>query len=144
MKENSILFSILLLLQLIYKYLIIKFIQHTTGVLARLIRQENKSSFPNWKLNSLSHVWLFVTPWIYRLPGSSVHGSFRARILEWVAIYFSRGSSWPRDWTQVSCTAGGFLTIWATREAPLSYQESPKDMLHQNKEINQETGRQRK
>ena len=41
----------------------------------------------------------------------------QARILEWVAIPFSRGSSWPRDWTQVSRIAGGFFTIWATREA---------------------------
>ena len=40
------------------------------------------------------------------------------RILEWVAYPFSRGSSWPRDWTQVSCIAGGFFTSWATREAP--------------------------
>ena len=63
-----------MLLQVIYKYLIIKFIQHTTGFLARIIRQENKSKFPNWKLNSISHVWLFVTPCIYTLPGSSVHG----------------------------------------------------------------------
>ena len=39
------------------------------------------------------------------------------RILEWVAYPFSRGSSWPRNWTGVSCTAGGFLTSWATREA---------------------------
>ena len=37
------------------------------------------------------------------LPGSSVHGIFQARVLEWVAIAFSRGSSRPRDWTQVSC-----------------------------------------
>ena len=49
-------------------------------------------------------------------PGSSVHGILQARILEWVAILFSRGSSWPRDWTQVSCTTGRFLTIWATRD----------------------------
>ena len=49
-------------------------------------------------------------------PGSSVHGILQARILEWVAIPFSRGSSWPRDWTQVSCIAGGFFTVWATRE----------------------------
>ena len=47
-------------------------------------------------------------------PGSSVQGILQARILEWVAIPFSRGSSWPRDWTQVSCTAGRFFTIWAT------------------------------
>ena len=50
-------------------------------------------------------------------PGSSVHGILQARILEWVAISFSRGSSWPRNWTQVSCIAGRFLTYWATREA---------------------------
>ena len=50
------------------------------------------------------------------LPGSSVHGIFQARILEWVAIPFSRGSYQSRDQTQVSCTGGGFLTIWATRD----------------------------
>ena len=51
---------------------------------------------------------------------SSVHGIFQARILEWVAISFSGGSSWPRDprdWTQVSHIAGRFFTICATREA---------------------------
>ena len=52
-----------------------------------------------------------------RLPGSSVHGISQARTLEWVAISFSRGSTWPRDWTQVSCIAGRFFTSWATREA---------------------------
>ena len=41
-------------------------------------------------------------------PGSSVHGILQARTLEWVAISFSRGSSWPRDWTWVSCIAGRF------------------------------------
>ena len=50
-------------------------------------------------------------------PGSSVHGIFQARVLEWVAISFSRGSSQPRDWTWVSFTAGRRFTIWATREA---------------------------
>ena len=55
-------------------------------------------------------------------PGSSVHGILQARILEWVAIPFSRGSSWPRDWTRVSCIAGGFFTVWAPREA--SYHQS--------------------
>ena len=50
-------------------------------------------------------------------PGSSVHGVFQARILERVAISFSRGSSQPRDWTQVSCISGRFFTVWATREA---------------------------
>ena len=51
------------------------------------------------------------------LPGSSVCGILQARILEWVAISFSRGFSQPKDWTWVSCIAGGFFTIWATREA---------------------------
>ena len=49
-------------------------------------------------------------------PGSSVHEIFQARIQEWVAISFSRGSSQPRDQTWVSCTAGRFFTDWATRE----------------------------
>ena len=43
-------------------------------------------------------------------PGSSVHGILQARILEWDAISFSRGSSWPRNWTQVSYPEGGFFT----------------------------------
>ena len=47
----------------------------------------------------------------------TVHGILQARILEWVAVPFSRGSSQPRDWTQVSLIAGGFFTSWATREA---------------------------
>ena len=51
------------------------------------------------------------------LPGSSVHEIFQARILEWVAISFSRGSSRPRDQTWVSHIAGRFFTIWAVREA---------------------------
>ena len=53
------------------------------------------------------------------LPGSSVHGILQARILEWVAIPFSRGSFWARDWTWVSYIAVKFFTVWATREAPL-------------------------
>ena len=47
----------------------------------------------------------------------TVHGILQARILEWVAFPFSRGSSQPRDWTQVSHIAGGFFTNWTTREA---------------------------
>ena len=47
----------------------------------------------------------------------AVHGILQARILEWVAIPFSRVSSQPRDQTQVSHIAGGFFTSWATREA---------------------------
>ena len=46
-------------------------------------------------------------------PGSSVHEIFQARILEWVAISFSKGSSSPRDETWISCAAGRFFTNWA-------------------------------
>ena len=51
---------------------------------------------------------------IVKQLSSSVHGILQARILEWVAIPFSRGSSWPRDWTRVSCIAGRFFTIWVS------------------------------
>ena len=51
------------------------------------------------------------------LPGSPAHGIFQARVLEWVAISFSRGSSKPRDHTQVSHIAGRHFTLRATREA---------------------------
>ena len=52
------------------------------------------------------------------LPSSSVHGIFQARILEWVAISFSRGSSWPRDRTCVSFISSRLFTDWATRGKP--------------------------
>ena len=55
------------------------------------------------------------------LSGSSVHGILQGRILELVAIPFSRGSSQPIDRTQISCVAGGFFTVWATREALAFY-----------------------
>ena len=63
-------------------------------------------------------------PMDYSLLDSSVHGIFQARILEWVAISFSRGSSRPRDWTRVSCvscTGTWILYCWATREAQGHY-----------------------
>ena len=50
------------------------------------------------------------------LPGSSVYRILQIWILEWVAIPFSRDSSWPRDWSWVSCTVGRHFTTWATRE----------------------------
>ena len=52
------------------------------------------------------------------LPGSSVHGIFQAIVIEWIAISFPRGSSWPRDRTRVSHIVDRCLTIWATREVP--------------------------
>ena len=57
---------------------------------------------------------LFCDPMDSSLPGSSVHRIFQARILEWVAISFSTGSSWPRNWTcsccRISCSVGKFFT----------------------------------
>ena len=90
------------------------------------------------KVTSLSRVRLFATPWTIQ---SII---LQARILEWVTFPFSKGSSQPGDWTQVSCIAGGFFTSWATR-APQEYwsgyslsllqliflaQESNQDLLH--------------
>ena len=71
---------------------------------------------PNIHIDISSHVWplgsevaqsgpTLCNPMDYSLPGSSIHGVFQARVLEWVAISFSRGSSPPRDRTQVSCIA---------------------------------------
>ena len=50
------------------------------------------------------------------LSGSSNHGIFQAKVLEWIAFSFSRGSSQPRDWTRVSCIAGRCFILWATGE----------------------------
>ena len=58
--------------------------------------------------------WQLCHPMDCSLPGSSVHGIVQARILEWVAILFSRGSSQPSNWTGLSLIAGRFFTIWAT------------------------------
>ena len=68
------------------------------------------------KVKSLSHVQLFVTPWTFSPLGSSIHGIFQARLLEWVAISFFRAYSQPRDRTQVSCIVGRRFTVWATWE----------------------------
>ena len=73
-------------------------------------------AFPfHWRL-AQSYPTL-CSPMDCNLSGSSVHGIFQARVLEWVAISFSTGSSQPRDQTQVSCIAGSHFTIWAPREA---------------------------
>ena len=58
-----------------------------------------------------------VTPMDCSPSGSSVYEISQARILEWIAISFSRGSSWPRNWTQVSCIVGRFFTDWSMRES---------------------------
>ena len=67
-------------------------------------------------MKSLSHVRL-CNPMDCSLPGSSIHGIFQARILEWVAISFSRRSSLPRDWTQVSLIVGRALLSEPARKS---------------------------
>ena len=66
------------------------------------------------KVKLLNHVWLFVTPWTvaHQAPPAV---EFSRQVLEWVAISFSRGSSWPRDRTRVSHIAGRRFTVRATR-----------------------------
>ena len=72
------------------------------------------------RAQSLSHIWVFVIPW--SLPGSFVHGIFQARVLEQVAVSYSRGSSSPRNQTCVSCASWivrQILYHLATWEAPV-------------------------
>ena len=66
---------------------------------------------------SLQSCLILCDPMDCNPPGSSVHEIVQARILEWVAVPISRGSSWSRDQTWVSCFAGRFFTIWATMDA---------------------------
>ena len=67
----------------------------------------------------VSHMSDSLQPHLCSPPGSSVHEILQARMLEWVAIPFSKGFYWPRDQTCVSCITGGFFTIWAIKEGPL-------------------------
>jgi len=83
----------------------------------------------------LSRDWLFCNPMNYSLPSFSVHGIFQARILEWVAISFSRGSSQPRDQTQVSCIADRFFTSWATSEAQDNITKKQKKKKKKNNSL---------
>ena len=79
------------------------------------IKQINRASVRSSLVTKLLR--LFCHPVDCGPPGASVHGILQSRVMQWVAISFSSGSSWPRDRTQVSHIAGSFFTIWATREA---------------------------
>ena len=73
-----------------------------------------------WVLSHFSHVQLFATLWNVACQGPLSIGFLRAKILDWVAVFSSRESSWPRDRTCVSMSsalAGGFFTTSATWEA---------------------------
>ena len=84
------------------------------------LRKEKKEK----KAKSLSYVRFFATPW------TVAHGILQARILEWVASSFSRGSSRPRDQTWVSHIAGRHFNLWATREAHLPTFREPKVIMY--------------
>ena len=71
-------------------------------------------------LGHFGHVWLFVTLMNCGPPGSSVHGILQARILEWVAMTSSRGSSQPRDQSHISC-----LLHWQAGSLPLEWPGKP-------------------
>ena len=89
------------------------------GAWPAIVRDVSKSQIQLKRLSTHKHLTP-CDPLNCILPGSSDHEISQERILELVAISFSRGSFQPRNWTCVSCIAGGFLTYWAIREAPLS------------------------
>ena len=90
------------------------FFPHTIHLLFYNLRFQRRK----WKLLVAQLCPTFCNPMDCRPPGSSVHGILQARMLEWVAIRFSRGCSWLRDRIWVSGMAGRFFTVWAIREAP--------------------------
>ena len=77
----------------------------------------------------------FLGPHELSPPGSSVHGILQARVLEWIVIPFFRRSSPPRDQSQVSCIAGRFFAIWATREAQVIWYTHIKNIMQELKVI---------
>ena len=90
-------------------------------VIYNLVEDFLNRHFLGWKKSISEHevTWSCPTlcdPMDCSLPGSSVQGIFQTRILEWVAISFSRRSSPPRDRTQVFCIVDRHFTVWATRE----------------------------
>ena len=105
----------------------ISFAQFIVFLSASAPRPEKFLVSPTWSISDLDLLlcgcWVAQSclaqcdPMDRSPPGSSVHGILQARILEQVAIPFSRGSSWPRDRTQVSGIAGRFFIVWATQEA---------------------------
>ena len=87
-----------------------------------------------WK--SLSCAWLFVTTWTIACQAPLPMEFFRQEYWR-VAIPFSRGSSQPRYWTQVSCITGRFLTTWATREAQSKEISTLKSRMEEGNEREQ-------
>ena len=89
-----------------------------TWVFTLLGVPENCAFHCAWDGARMSSCVSLCNPVDWSPPGSSIHGILQARTVEWVAISFSRGTSRPRDRTQVSCIAGGFFTT-ASPGSPL-------------------------
>ena len=83
----------------------------------------HSSFIPNVKVTQFCLT--LCDPTDYSLPGSSLHGILQARILDWGAISFTRGSSWIRDWTSVFCIGRWALYHWATMSHQGSLVPSP-------------------
>ena len=108
-------------------------LKHTSSLLSRYFSPNLHISLPSLRTDSSSQLYSVyvqacsvaqscLTLWSHDCspPGCSVHGIFQAKILEWVVISFSRGSSWPRDQTRISCITGRFFTT-EPPEKPLSF-----------------------
>ena len=80
-----------------FRIMIVKMIKNLENKMGKMQESINKDLEGLKKVKSLSCVQLFVTPMDCSLPGSSIHGIFQARILEWVTISFSRRASQSRD-----------------------------------------------
>ena len=82
------------------------------------------------KVKMLSNVWLLATPWTaaHQAPPSMDFPGKSSGVVA-IAIPFSRGSSQPRDWSWVFCTAGRFFIVWATREVPANQCEASKTAM---------------
>ena len=94
----------------------------TLGLFFQCSHRPKKSLWISFTVSPQSQAEAMMTEWnllshVCDSVDYTVHGILQARILAWVAFPFSRGSSQPRDWTQVSSTEGRFFTSWATREA---------------------------
>ena len=114
-KVMSLLFNVLFGLVTTFlprsKCLLISWLQSSSAV----ILEPRKIKSATWCVKVKVKV-THSCPTLWDPIDCTVHGILQARILEWVAFPFFRGSSQPRDWTQVSHTAGRFFTNWATRE----------------------------
>ena len=93
----------------------LEFSSFRTQLPSHCISEENPTHPRDLESEVTQSCLTLCDPMAYSLPGSSVHGIFQVIVLEWIAISFSRGSSQPSDRTRVSCTAGRFITDWATR-----------------------------